>query len=55
MHAPDRRLMSRPSDVDAELGDSVVLECAASHYQSSGTSDITWTRDGQCLPLLKNS
>ena len=42
-----RQLIIGPADVDADLGDTVVLECAAKKYDAAGTSDITWTRDGQ--------
>ena len=45
-----RQLMIGPSDVDAELGDTVLLECAAKKYtRAAGVSQIVWTRDGQYL------
>ena len=46
-----RQLMIGPSDVDAELGDTVLLECAAKKYtrRAAGVSQIIWTRDGQYL------
>jgi len=42
-----RQLLVGPSDIDALLGDVVVLECAANKYtQPAGDSEITWTRNG---------
>ena len=45
MHA--RQLLVGPTDVDAELGDTVVLECAARRYNDADDSSVTWTREGQ--------
>jgi len=41
-------LLIGPADVDANVGDTVMLECAAKKYNAdTGTSDITWSREGQ--------
>jgi len=44
-----RQLLIGPADVDANLGDTVVLECAAKKYDSAGVYNITWTREGQYI------
>jgi len=44
--ARGRQLLVGPRDVSAQLGDTVLLECAANNY--TPTSLITWTRHGQC-------
>ena len=51
-----RQLLIGPADVDAKLGDTVVLECAAKKYDAADTSSVTWSRDGQCfwVSLLLN-
>jgi len=47
-----RQLLIGPADVDANLGDTVVLECAAKKYTTTDVSDVTWTRDGRYMLLL---
>ena len=43
-----RQLMVGPSDVVAEIGDTVLFECAATKYsRSAGISQIMWTHRGQ--------
>ena len=40
------QLIIGPMDVDARLGDTVILECAAKKYNATGVSPVRWTRDG---------
>jgi len=47
-----RQLLVGPADVDAKLGDTVVLECAAKVYDDAGGSRVTWTRDGEYIGIF---